>query len=254
MGLLDLPAPIFGALDSALGAFLPGFLRLLLWGVLAGWLTMITYRRLSNQEKIGRLKAEQKVQQKLIADFDGEFNELLPLIRKTLGTGFRQLGLALGPALLATVPVLFLVVWVAGRFAYDQPEIGEIVSFTPEPARAELHWQPPEVAAEGEDGWSAEWPAPGQNVRLSDGRNNALLELPLERMVPVIHKKRWWNLLMANPIGYLPDESPVEIVHIGLPENTVIGTGPDWIRGWMFTFFLSFLLASVGFKFVLKID
>ena len=109
MGLFDLPAPLFGAIDGLLAMALPAVIRLVIWGVLAGWLTMVVYRFLSNQEKIGELKTQQKVQQKNIAEFDGEFAGLLPLIRQTLALGFKQLGFALGPALLATVPILFIV-------------------------------------------------------------------------------------------------------------------------------------------------
>jgi len=61
MGLFDLPAPLFSAFDGVLGMALPPVLRLVIWGILAGWLTMVVYRRLSNQEKIGELKAQQKV-------------------------------------------------------------------------------------------------------------------------------------------------------------------------------------------------
>ncbi len=126
MGLFDLPAPLFTTIDGVLGMALPPVARLVFWGILAGWLTMMVYRRLSNQEKIGELKAQQKGQQKKIAEFDGEFEELMPLIRHTLALGFKQLGLALGPALLSTVPVLFLIVWVAGAFGNEAPAAGSI--------------------------------------------------------------------------------------------------------------------------------
>lgn len=253
MGLFDLPAPLLDAIDGVLGLALPPLLRLLLWGVVAGWLTMLLYRRLSNQEKIGLLKAEQKVQQKLIAEFDGEFSELMPLIRKTLGTGFRQLGLAIGPALLATVPVLFVVVWVAGEFAYDLPAPGSQVEITAEPDTGPLSWRPAAAAAAIENGWTVTWPAGGDELVLA--ANGAdLLKLPLEEPVPIIHDRRWWNLLVANPLGYLPDDLGVSAVHIGLPERNYLGFGPDWVRGWMFSFFLLFLLSSVAFKFLLRID
>ena len=253
MGLFDLPAPLFDAIDGVLALALPPLLRLLLWGIVAGWLTMLLYRRLSNQEKIGQLKAEQKVQQKLIAEFDGEFGELMPLIRKTLGTGFRQLGLAIGPALLATVPVLFVVVWVAGQFAYGLPQAGTEIAITAEPGRGALAWQPAGSARETGDGWAVDWPQEGGRlVMVSSGEE--LLALPLEEPVPIIHDRRWWNVLMANPLGYLPDDLGVEAVHIGLPERRYLGFGPDWMRGWMFSFFLLFLLSSVAFKFLLRIS
>lgn len=253
MGLLDLPGPILGAIDDVLGVVLPPLLRLLLWGVVAGWLTMLLYRKFSNQEKIGQLKAEQKVQQKLIAEFDGEFGDLMPLIRKTLGTGFRQLGLAIGPALLATIPVLFLVVWVAGEFAYELPAPGAQIRFEAEPAAADIAFEPPPAAVADESGWTVTWPEADAEVLMTGGER-ILLRLPLQEPVPVIHDRRWWNLLMANPLGYLPDDLAARAVHIGLPERRYIGFGPEWLRGWMFPFFMTFLLASVAFKFLLKID
>ena len=83
MGLFDLPGPLFGLIDHFLAMALPAVVRLGLWGVLAGWLTMMVYRRLSNQDKIQALKAEQKFQQKEISEFDGEMRDLFPLIRHT---------------------------------------------------------------------------------------------------------------------------------------------------------------------------
>jgi hypothetical protein len=253
VGLLDLPAPVLGAIDAALGVVLPPLLRLLLWGIAAGWLTMLLYRRFSNQEKIGQLKGEQKVQQKLIAEFDGEFGELMPLIRKTLGTGFRQLGLAIGPALLATVPVLFMVVWVAGEYAYEMPAPGAEIRFEAEPAAGDIAWEPPTAAIAAAGGWTVRWPDADAEVLMTGGER-ILLRLPLEEPVPVIHDRRWWNVLMANPLGYLPDDFGAQAVHIGLPERRYLDFGPDWLRGWMFSFFLSFLLSSVAFKVLLRID
>jgi len=256
MGLFDLPAPLLGAIDGVLGLALPPVLRLLLWGILAGWLTMLLYRRLSNQEKIQQLKAEQKKQQKLIAEFDGEFGDLMPLVRHTLGLGLRQLGLSLGPALLATIPVLFIIVWVAGVFGHEQPAPGDPVNIEmaagPE-VPAGFAWSRPELARETATGWTLRWPRPGQHVALLQG-DTTLFELPFEDSVPVIHKRRWWNWLMANPAGYLPDNAAVDLVEIGLPAQQFLAFGPAWMHGWMFSFFTSFLLASVAFKLALRID
>mgnify|MGYP001827080311 FL=1 len=258
MGLFDLPAPIFGVIDGILAMAMPPVLRLLIWGVFAGWLTMVVYRYISDQEKIGELKKQQRKQQKNITEFDGEFTELLPLIRHTLALGIRQLGLALGPALLATVPVLFVVIWVAGQFGYESPGAGSEVMITVEPADSDIHWSAVTEVRTSEDGWLINWPAQGQSLTLSEGtmdeERQSLLVLPLERNIPIIHKKKWWNLLMANPLGYLPEEGQTDVVHMDLPEMVIIGSGPGWIRGWMFSFFLSFLLSSFGFKFLLRLN
>jgi len=256
MGLFDLPAPLFGAIDQVLAMALPGVLRLVLWGILAGWLTMVVYRRLSNQERIQELKVEQKEQQKIISGFDGEFEELFPVIRHTLALGMRQLGLSLGPALLATIPILFIVVWVAGNFGNEQPMTGTPVSIEISQEQApfdRFDWSSPGEAGKKENGWELNWPSAEQPVAfLQDGQ--PLFELPSEHNIPVIHKHQWWNWLMANPVGYLPDDAAVESIDIALPEQQFLSFGPTWLRGWMFSFFFSFLLSSIGFKLALKID
>lgn len=258
MGFFDLPAPLFGSIDGVLAMVMPPLLRLVIWGVLAGWLTMIVYRRLSDQDKIGALKALQKEQQQNISEFDGEFSELLPLIRHTLALGFRQLGLALGPALLATIPILFIVIWVAGEFGYETPVAGSEIFLSIEPVNSEIHWSSSTQVRSDEGGWAVNWPAQGQSLTMSEGttgeNNPPILILPLEHDIPLIHKKKWWNLLMANPLGYLPKDGKTEVVHIALPEAVIIAAGPAWMRGWMFSFFSAFLLSSIAFKLLLRLD
>ena len=97
------------------------------------------------------------------------------------------------------------------------------------------------------------WPPNTELIEMVQS-GQVLLELPMEKPIPVIHKKRWWNLLMANPIGYLPDDASVDVVEIGLTPQEFLPFGPDWIRGWMFTFFTLFLLSSIVFKLLFKID
>lgn len=253
MGFFDIVAPVFGAIDGAIAYVLPPFVRLLIWGIFAGWLTMVAYRKLSNQQKITELKNEQKIQQKVIVDFDGEMAELVPLVKRTLGLGFRQLGLAIGPALLATLPVLFLVAWVAGAFGYHSPLPGQEVRITSTPAGVSLESIPSDSIQRSDEHWNLTWPEEGNFVNVSSS-GSELLALPTLQNVPVLHKKKWWNTLFANPIGYLPDDSSLELLNIELPEQEFFPVGPHWMRGWMFMFFSVFLLSSLGFKFLLRID
>ena len=256
MGFFDLPAPIFSVVDQLLSLALPGVIRLVLWGVLAGWLTMVVYRRLSNQDKIQELKLEQKKQQKIISSFDGEFEDLFPVIRHTLALGGRQLGLSLGPALLATIPILFIVIWVAGNFGNEQPTAGTPIAIGVNPKNASLgpfDWSSPGAVDVTDNGWILNWPSADKPVALRQAGED-LIELPLEHSIPVIHKHQWWNWLMANPAGYLPDNALFESIDIALPEQQFLPFGPDWLHGWMFSFFVSFLLSSIGFKIALKID
>ncbi len=254
MGLFDLPAPLFAAIDSVLALLLPVFVRLTVWGVLAGLLTMLLYRRFSNQTRIAELKTQQKLQQKLMAEFEGEFNELMPLIGSTLALGFRQLRLALGPALLASIPILFLVIWVAGEFAFQSPTAGDIIDFSAAPVMDDrYYWSPSGGIENGESGWLVTWPEADGSLELTLGEQ-VVLSLPLADNIGVIHKQQWWNILMANPLGYLPDDSNIDQITLGLPAVEALPFGPQWVRGWMFTFFLVFFASSIAFKFILKIE
>lgn len=253
MGFFDLPAPLLAAADQFLAYALPAGLRLVLWGVLCGWLTMLVYRRLSRQEAIAELKTEQKAQQEAIARFDGEFNQLMPLIRRTFSLGFRQLGLSIGPALLASIPILFIVAWVATAFVYTDPEAGAQIMVTAEPDSAGLTWSGNAHASSTEEGWQILWPTGDDSVALTQN-GESLLTLSSSELHGVIHKRRWWNWLIANPAGYLPDDLTAESVKIGLPARQFLTFGPDWMRGSLFVFFSAFLVASIAFKFILRIE
>lgn len=253
VGVFDLAAPLLAAVDQAISHVLPAGLRLALWGVLSGWLTMLVYRRLSHQEAIAELKAKQKKQQDEIARFEGDFADLMPLVRQAFALGFRQLGLSLGPALLATIPILFIVAWVATNFVYSPPETGEPVSVTAEPERGGYSWSGNAGAETVEGGWTIRWPGSRETLTLSQA-GNTVLELSSDKLTGVIHKRRWWNLLIGNPAGYLPPHQPTEVIRIDLPQTRYLPFGPDWMRGWMFLFFGAFLAASVAFKFILKIE
>ena len=253
MGLFDLLAPILGAVDHVLETFVPGGLRLVGWGILSGWLTMLLYRRFSRQQAIAEMKAAQKQLQDRIASFEGEFSQLMPMVKRAFALGFRQLGLSIGPALLATIPILFIVAWVATNFVYEAPPAGADLDVKVEPVAGALSWSASAIAAPEESGWTIQWPAEGQTVTLSDG-DAPVLSLSNDELHGVIHKRRGWNLLIGNPAGYLPPDQPTEVVRIDLPQTRYLPFGPDWMRGWMLVFFGAFLAASVAFKFLLKIE
>ena len=253
MGFFDLPAPLLALIDGVLAHVLPDVIRLIFWGIVCGWLTMIFYKKISRQEAISALKKQQKVQQQAIAEFDGDFDELMPLIRKTLSLGFRQLGLSLGPAILATIPILFIVVWVATVFIYKAPEPGDVVRVTAEPLIGHVQPIPGNTQSHLDNGWNIIWPDEGDSISIADG-GETILELSSNELHGVIHKKRWWNWLMANPAGYIAPESATDVVTVELPQHQYIGFGPDWMRGSLAVFFTAFLVASLGFKFILRID
>ena len=88
---------------------------------------------------------------------------------------------------------------------------------------------------------------------LTAGSGETMLSLPLTHPVPIRHKRVWWNMLFANPLGSLPGDAPVEAVEIGLEAITFMPFGPGWMRGWEALFILVVLVASVAIKIIFRI-
>jgi hypothetical protein len=71
---------------------------------------------------------------------------------------------------------------------------------------------------------------------------------PLSPPTRLIHKRRWWSVFLDNPAGYVVDEAPVESVKLNVSRKQAINWGPNWMRGWEFTFFVFVFIAALGIK------
>ncbi len=259
MGLFDLTAPLFSWLDSLMLS-LPDLFKLIIWGIVAGYGSMWLFKRFSNQEKIQKLKSQVKINQKKMAEFEGEMSDLLPLVGQTLKLAFKQLGSALGPALLVSIPVIFLLAWLSNNYGLIQPvadepylaevHVAEGVNFDSE----KYNWENTASARFGSDdqAWGFNWPENNLALRLNQGETN-ILNISSDSISPLVHKRQWWNWLIGNPMGYLPADSEIDQLMFNFRQKKIIEIGPSWMHGWMFTFFMSFLVFSLAFKFILKI-
>lgn len=265
-GLLDWPGMVLGAINQPLVSILPEPLVLAFWALVSSWLTMWVYRRFSNQDEMAALKPRIKAVQKKLSNYDGEFSGLKPLIRENFSLAGRQLLLALGPALLAGVPVLFVLVWISNAYGVTQPQSGtEIeVRAIAEENRPISGWRwhgtmaepiPSENERDNERGraWRVAWPGPESSATLITERGEDVIEVPPAQPAPVVHKRQWWNALIGNPAGYFEPESPAEAVYLDLPKKEMLPFGPAWMRGWEFLYFVLLIIGSLGFKFYWRI-
>lgn len=138
------------------------------------------------------------------------------------------------PALAASLPVLALIVWISNDYGYRFPAEGEDVSAEARP-----------------NGFEAAMVERRVIVRSSEG--DIVSDLALPRPTPVVEKYRWWNVLIGNPSGYLPDDGPVESVELSMPKVEVFSFGPSWFRGWEVLFFTFVIAFSLIIKKVGKI-
>jgi hypothetical protein len=239
VGLLDLPAPLFAWLDGLFGGLAPT-LRLVIWGVIGAVLSMGAYWLLSPQARIAQAKADALAARRALDAYDGEFAGAWPLIGRVLGAAVRQLGLVTAPALLASLPVLALLVWLSTAYGYAFPRDAEIsVRTLPESGAARAQ-------AVQEQG--------GHQVLVLDGAGNVVERVALSAPVPTIHKRQWWNALVGNPIGYLPDTSRLESIELALPQKEYLTVGPAWLRAWYVVFLGALLVVSLAIKVAARIE
>lgn len=243
MTVFDVLRPIFEHLDSLIAIVLPSWLRLILWATLAGGLSMGLYRKVSDQEMILRGKKELMQARERLNAFDGLLRQALPLLRDMLLTALRQV-LRVGlPAVVASLPIVFLLNWISSTYGYAYPEAGGPVRIDAVPQGFRAVWVQPGNAAD----------KPYPSIVILDDGNRIVADLPVAAPVPVIHKKKWWNVLFGNPAGYLPDGIPVERIRASLPHQQHLLWGPKWMRGWEFIFFTSLIAVSAGLKKIFKI-
>jgi hypothetical protein len=247
VGLLDLPAPLFAGLDGLLSSLASPTVRLVIWGVLAAALSMGAYWLLSPQARIAQAKADALAARRALDAYDGELADAWPLIGKVLRTALRQLGLVTLPAVLGSLPVLALLVWLSTTYGYAFPDDGREVPVRTQPQAGVAQVQT--VQGEADAAARAE-----HQVVVLDEAGNLVERFPLPAPVPTIHKRQWWNALVGNPIGYLPDSSPLEWIELGLPEKEYLPVGPSWLRAWYVVFLGVLLAASLAIKITARIE
>jgi len=253
-GWLDFAAPALSAVDNSLLGWLPPWVRILFWATFASFLSMGIYRLTSGQQAIAEIKEKVAATRTELQGFDGEFSELWPILKRNLGLAGRQLWLTFVPAMIASLPVLFILAWMSNAFDARMPVPGTVVPVTltataghPLPP---VSWEGDAKAQETVPGtWDVTWPAEGQSIRLVDSDGSTLLTLPTAAPVGTVHQREWWNSLIGNPGGYLPKPGDVAAVQIGLPQPTVIPVGPDWLRGWIPASLIVLVILSLFLKF-----
>lgn len=250
MGVFDVASPIFAWVDGLMSGWLPDTIRLVLWAVVAGVASMALYRVTSNQARLTAIKAEMATLRQEIAAFDGPFSGMWKLVGRNLRLALRQLWVTFVPAVIASLPVIFLLVWVSNSFDATMPAPGEPVeveAFARDGAMLPaLHWRG-DARVTGEGKWTVAWPDAGRHLELVDADDEVMLTLPPAAPVGVVHQRRWWNTLLGNPAGYLPP-GPVDAVEIDLPRREYLPFGPGWLRGWIPLFFAVVIAVSLLLK------
>jgi predicted AlkP superfamily phosphohydrolase/phosphomutase len=253
-GWLDLASPMLSRVDTALAIALPSSLRIATWGLLAALLSMLIYKWTSNQKRLAQLKEQAVEIRNRLNAFEGEMEELWPILLSNLSNAWRRLGLGLLPALIASIPVVLILAWMSNAFDSYFPRAGDRIAIKAVPDDIHqvppMRWQGGTVeAGEGPGHWVVRWPDAGAPLKLIDSDGTLMLTLPTAAPVSTVHQKRWWNALVGNPAGYLPSPGDVDAIAIALPSVEFLGIGPSWLRSWITLFFLVIIAASLSLKY-----
>ena len=237
-GWLDVASPLFYWVDATLLGWLPVWVRVIAWAALASLISMGIYRFTSRQAALDEVKSQVAATRSELQGFEGEFKDLWPILRHNLGLAGKQLWLTFIPAMVASLPVLFILAWMANAFDAHQPTAGAPVAVTLTAAEGRtlppLTWRGDGKAVEAAPGaWDITWPADGGKIELADAEGSPVLTLPTAVPVRTVAQWEWWNRLIGNPGGYLVSPGDIAAAHIGLPQPTVFPFGPDWLRGWL---------------------
>jgi uncharacterized membrane protein (DUF106 family) len=243
MGIFDAAGPLLAWLDTQSARIVPAVIRLVIWGIASGLISMLLYRWLSDQDRIGRGKRELKAAQRALNAYDGELEEAWPLMRRLVQLALRQVGRVGWPAVVASLPLLFVLSWLSTTYGYSYPPPGAVPIIHTEPAALNARWQ----ESPASDGNHA------PHVLVTDGEGRIVAVVTMKVPVPVIGKHQWWNVFIGNPIGYLPDQGQVERIVIPLPHTQYLRIGPEWMKGWELPFFVSLLAVSLVLKATMRI-
>lgn len=238
MGLFNLFDPVFQAVDAWLGGVLPPVARLVFWGVVGALVSMGLYWLLSPQKMIGELKQHIQGARWALDAHDGDFGEALPLMRAALAPAVKQVMVILGPAVAASLPLLFLLGWLYSAYGYRFREPYTATALHVVPARYQAHW------AEG---------AQGPVIVVSDRAGRRVAGITMRVALPDVGRRQWWSVFFGDPNGYLPDGGPLDRIAVGVQPKTYLGFGPGWLRGWEAVFCTTLVMVSLLVKLVFRI-
>ena len=255
--LFDSLNPVLALVDRLLaGLSLAPVWRIAVFAALGSLVSMLLFKKLSNQAELAKLKQEiSQVQKDLVRSSD-ENGSLGKVLRRNLGLSGRQLWLSFWPALVASIPILFLLVFCSNQFGTEAMDSGARVYVMPvelDGSPGDYRWI--DINAQWDarkKAWTFYQPEPGKTAVLMRGAEPQLI-VPTVVPTHVLHKKQWWNFLIANPAGYIDDNASAERFEFNTPTQVIINWGPKWMRGWLFAFMLFLVLFSVAIKIVWKI-
>lgn len=256
LSLFDLLSPVLARVDDVMrdSLSLAPVWRIAVFAALGSVASMLLIKKLSNQDELATLKLQIKTVQKELL---GEQRGLKKVLRQNLALTGKQLWLSFWPALLASIPIIFLLAFCSNQFGVEAASPGARVYVTPiglEHSPADYRWQGVNAQWDArKKAWTFYQAVAGKTATLMLGAQQQL-SLPTAVPASTVHRRFWWNYLLANPAGYLDANASIARFEINAPPQIIVDWGPGWMRGWLFAFMVFLVLFSVAIKVAWKIE
>lgn len=233
---------------------MPDVLRICVYGVLCGVISVSIYAWISNQRRIAELKRKARdLRARVLAD-DIDHRELLRLTRSNLATSFRLLGRTFVPAVVSALPVILAIEWISIHHSFDVPEPGERIRITAVPHSSSLTAAPDNIEFGKQDEmWLAVPDASGQILLCEDGVE-VYAGNPFDAPTAYLQKKKWWNAVMPSRAGYLSADSTIQAVHFEFAKKLFFQNIPEWLATWHFSFFAALVITAVTLRLRFRIS
>jgi hypothetical protein len=247
MGLFDILNPLFTGIETYCLSWIPAWARVALYGLGSGIATMLLYAKFSNQDALTQGKQASKKALSRLRELDpeAEFDVVLATMRKAIAEPLKQAKTAAIPALWASLPLVFVLVWLGNSYSYQAPSAGSTIQALTEPF-VRLQEGNGVHRSEGQT-YSLTWPESGQ-IELKELTGDLIISIPSSTHVPLIHKRKWWNMFVGNPAGYIRESAPITSVEFTIPPKELIDFGPHWLRSWLVFYFAVLMAAAVAIK------
>ena len=252
MGFFDLLNPVFTGIEAYCLSWLPAWTRVALYGLGSGIVTMLLYAKLSNQDALadGKQASKEALTRLRELDPEAEFDVVLATMRKAIIEPLKHAKLAAGPALWASLPLVFILVWLDNSYSYEAPSAGSVIQVLTEPF-VPLQEGDGVHRSEGQ-AYAVTWPESGP-IELKGLTGDLIVSIPATTHIPLIHKREWWNILIGNPAGYIDESAAITSVEITIPPGELINSGPHWLRSWLIFYFSALMATAIAIKVKFKI-
>lgn len=252
--MLNAIFPLLDGIDGALAGALPPVIRICLWGILSGALTMGIYALLSPQKLIRRKKDAIRVLQRRAMSEEAEFKDVLAVSRKNLTESLSLLALVLLPALISALPVVASFYWLDARYSYAPLQMGEVITIKYYPPSQAISIMPADLVKVSSTGEINAIIDTARPFEFMAGGEVIYKGPPAQSPASNAHKRTWMDAISESPVGYLSPASPVEAILFGLKSHRIISFGPEWMATWEFTYFLILTISAIAIKVVFKIE